>query len=60
MVEILLGVLTQQLAFMTANRAFDNSFGTGSRRGVYIGWSHSFKLRAQKQCCKMNRHGCDI
>jgi hypothetical protein len=57
MAEILLGVLTQHLAFMAANRAFDNNFGTGSRRGVHIGWCHPFKLRAQRQGRNTNRHG---
>ena len=46
MIEILLGVLTEHLAFMAANWAFDNNFWTGSRRSVHIGWGHSFKLRA--------------
>lgn len=40
MTEILLGVLTEHLAFVTANGAFDNNFGSGSRRSVHVGWSH--------------------
>jgi hypothetical protein len=43
MAEILLGVLTEHLAFVTANGAFDNNFGSGSRRSVHVGWSHRFQ-----------------
>lgn len=43
MIEILLGVLAQHLAFVTTNGAFDNNFWTGSRWGVHIGWGHMFK-----------------
>jgi hypothetical protein len=43
MIQILLGILTQHLAFVTANRAFDDNFWTGSRRRIHIGWGHSFK-----------------
>ena len=43
MTEILLGVLTEHLAFVTANGAFDNNFGAGSRRSVHVGWSHRFQ-----------------
>jgi len=56
MVEILLGVLTHHLAFMTANGAFDNNFWTGSRRSIHIGWGHISKLRALRPCCNTNRH----
>ena len=41
MIQILLGVLTEHLAFVAANWAFDNNFWTGSRRSVHIGWSHT-------------------
>ena len=41
MIQILLGVLTEHLAFMTANWAFDNNFRTGSRRSIHIGWGHT-------------------
>jgi hypothetical protein len=60
MTQILLGVLAQHLALMTANRAFDDNFWSGSRRSVYIGWGHTSKLTAQATCCNMNRHGPDI
>jgi hypothetical protein len=60
MAEILLGVLTHHLAFMTANWAFDNNFGSGSGRSIHIGWGHTFTLRALKPCCNTNRHGRDI
>jgi hypothetical protein len=43
MIQVLFGVLTQHLAFMAANGAFDNNFWTGRRRSVHIGWGHSFK-----------------
>ena len=46
MAEILLGVLTEHLAFVAANGTFDNNFRTGSRRSVHVGWSHRFKLLA--------------
>ena len=60
MVEILLGVLTTHLAFVTTNGAFDNNFRSGSRRSVHVGWGHTFKLRAQRPCCNTNRHCADI
>jgi len=55
MIQILLGILTQHLAFVTANWAFDDNFWTGSRRRIHVGWGHGFKLRAQSTSCKMNR-----
>src|SRR5579859_1051562 len=42
-IQILLGVLAHHLAFMTANGAFDNNFGSGSRRCVHVGWGHTFQ-----------------
>ena len=60
MIEILLGVLTEHLAFMAANWAFDNNFWTGNRRSVHIGWGHMFKLRVLRPCCNMNRHDATI
>jgi hypothetical protein len=43
MTEILLGVLAEHLAFVTANWAFDNNFWTRSRRSIHIGWGHTVK-----------------
>jgi hypothetical protein len=60
MAEILLGVLTEHLAFVAANGTFDDNFRTRSRRSVHVGWSHRFKLRVQRLCCKMNRRGHDV
>jgi hypothetical protein len=54
-IQILLGVRTEHLAFVTANGAFDHNFRTGSRRSIHIGWSHTVKLRAQSASCNMNR-----
>jgi hypothetical protein len=60
MAEILLGVLTQHLAFMTTNRAFNDNFrtGTGGRIGVgriSVGWVHALTLRVSPLDCNTNR-----
>jgi hypothetical protein len=50
MVEILLCIRAKQLAFMTTNRALNNSFGSGgrwsidNRWGVDIDWGHTLRL----------------
>jgi hypothetical protein len=50
MAEILLCIRAKQLAFMTTNRALNNSFGSGGRRsidnrwGVDIDWGHTLRL----------------
>jgi hypothetical protein len=43
MTEILLSILAEHLAFVTANGAFDNNFWTRSRRSIHIGWGHTVK-----------------
>jgi hypothetical protein len=55
MAEIVFGVLTTHLAFVTTNGAFHNNFGSGSRRSVHVGWGHTLKLRASRACRNTNR-----
>jgi hypothetical protein len=46
----LLCVPAKQLAFMTANRALNNDFGSRKRRGIHISWLHGVKTTHLRAC----------
>jgi len=50
MAEILLCVPAKQLAFMTANRALNNDFGSRHRPGIHISWLHGLKTTHLRAC----------
>jgi hypothetical protein len=50
MAEILLCVPAKHLAFMTANGALNNDFGSRHRRGIQISWLHGLKTTHLRAC----------
>jgi hypothetical protein len=52
--EILFSVVAHQLAFMTADRAFDDRLGSKNRGSAYLGWTHALNTTPLRPCCNTN------
>ncbi len=56
MAQILLGVLTEHLAFMATDGALNDNLGSGGGYGTNIRWGHTLTLLAYSLHRKLNRH----